>query len=109
MLQSTQTNAMKKVKRVFLITAFAITCLFAILYILISPTLEHFVTFGAVDVVCNISLYYLFAFKHRNVSEKNYDRSSVIIISGLTLAIPFSIFYILMVVILRAFKFPFEF
>jgi hypothetical protein len=100
---------MGKVKGVFLIKAFAITCLFGILYILMSPTLEHFVTFGAAASICNIFLYYFFAFKHRNVSEKNYDRPSVIIISGMTLAIPFVIFYILIVVVFRGFKFPFEF
>ena len=109
MLQSAQRNALGKVKGLFLIIAFAITCLFGILYILMSPTLEHFVTFGAVASICNIFLFYFLAFKYRNVSENDYDRSSVIIISGLTLAIPFATFYILIVVILRGFKFPFEF
>ena len=103
----TEVEARKKKNKFFLLASLCIPLLCAVLYRIFPATLKNYIFFGAVSVTINMFLYFYLAFKNRlKIGDEFYDNTFILIGGGLTLIIPYSIFYILFSVILSGFRFP---
>ena len=100
----------KKQNKVILLVFLGVSLLCAIIYKTFSPTLKNFIMFGLISVVINIGIYFYAAFKSNNQSgDESNDNPLIIVVGGLTLAIPYSVFYIIISVVLSGFGFPFKY
>lgn len=79
---------------------------FGAVYFKMFPSSKAFILAGSVTVILNISISYYYIFKNREDFEKWSNNTFVLIVSTLTLIIPYSIFYIFLASLLNGFQLP---
>ena len=94
--------------KLFYVVSFAIPFSCAAAYRFFPAQSRFFILFGLISAVTPILYFYYLGLRYRDKSDL-YEHPFMIIIGGLTLAIPYSIFYTLFVMIMGGFKFPFDF
>ncbi len=97
-----------KKSKLFYVVSFAIPFSCAAGYSFFPAELKFFVLFGLISAVAPILYFYYLGLRCRNELDL-YEHPFMIIMGGLTLAIPYSIFYTLFVMTIRGFTFPFDF
>ncbi len=70
------------------------------------PSFEVFIFSGLITVLFNICLSFIYVFLNRDKFEDWANNHLILIISILTLLIPFSIFYLLFIFLLNGFRMP---
>jgi hypothetical protein len=100
----------KKQSRIIVIIQLAITLLFSKAYLsYFEPIITNFILVGLISVIVNILIYFYTYFKIQKKTGKNALQNSTIIFGGLTQAIPFSIYYILIATLLAGWRIPFNY
>ena len=97
-----------RTQKIFLASLLGITLLAALAYICSPQTLRWFCVFGAASVLVNVGIFLYLAVTGVLTVNRDSDRLSNII-GGITLVIPFAIFYTVMVMVLRGFRLPFDY
>jgi hypothetical protein len=82
----------------------------AILYRYFTSSLSNFIFIGIIAASVNILLYFLFAYRYKvKTGDEFFDNNIILIVGGLTIIIPYFIFYTLFSFLLSGFKIPFIF
>jgi F0F1-type ATP synthase assembly protein I len=108
MLNANHVRHAKRRARLFLVVTFSLSFTGALVYRLSTPNLHNFVIFGGISALINLCVYYAYSFRYRRDFPEGDYNPVVIILGGLTLLIPYSIFFVIFAVVLRGFKFPFD-
>jgi hypothetical protein len=99
----------KKQNIFFLFILFFSSISFALVYKLCSSTLMIFILLGSLSVLTNLIFYFFYSFKYKSNLANDNEEKLIIIIRGLPLVIPFSIFYVFITILFSGFNVPFNY
>ncbi len=102
------TEYQKKQNIIFLCILLFSSFLFALSYKLFFSTLKVFILLGSLSVLTNLIVCFYYCLEYRNNLAEEYKKNINLIVSILTLIIPFSIFYILFALLIFGFNVPFN-
>lgn len=74
-----------------------------------SHSLKEYVLLGAVSVFANLIFIFSFVFLNKDEYLKKYENYSVMVVTVLTLIIPFFTFYLMFSFLFSGFRFPFKY
>jgi len=100
----------KRQNLVFLIISLLISSVGAIIYKCFTANLFNFISIGLISASVNIMFYLGFAYRNKvKTGDEFFDNNIILITGGLTLVIPYFIFYSLLSFLLSGFQIPFSF
>ncbi len=92
-----------------LLVPIVISFIFAGLYVLLtSVKLKVFMLMGIMCVCTNIMLSFIYGYINKKDLKEVTDNQFVFVVSVLTFIIPYSIYYVAFVLLLRGFGMPFD-
>jgi hypothetical protein len=109
MQADTKIESTQKQSKIFLLISLLFSFVGAIIYKIFPSTLLNFMVIGLISAFINILFYFSFAYKYKVKTGDNFfDNNIILIVGGLTLVIPYFIFYTLFSLLLSGFKIPFS-
>ena len=110
MQTNTQIAATKRRSLVFLFISLLFSLIGAITYKYFTATLLNFISVGLISASVNILFYFCFAYRYKvKTGDEFFDSNIILVVGGLTLVIPYFIFYTLISLVLSGFQIPFSF
>jgi hypothetical protein len=105
-----QIETAKKHNKVFLFISLLFSLVGAIIYKNFPATFFNFMSIGLISASINILFYFYFAYKNKVKSGEDFFNNNIIlIVGGITLIIPYFIFFTLFSLLLSGFKIPFSY
>lgn len=110
MQTDTKVAATKRRNLGFLFISLLFSLAGAIIYRYFTTSLFNFVCIGLIAAFVNILFYFGFAYRYKvKTGDDFFDNNIILIVGGLTLVIPYFIFYTLFSLLFSGFKIPFSF
>lgn len=108
--KDTNITATKRRNLGFLFISLLFSLAGATIYRYFTASLFNFICIGLISASANILFYFCFAYKYKvKTGDEFFDNNIILIVGGLTLVIPYFIFYTLFSLLLSGFKIPFSF
>ena len=109
MQEGTGTTARKRQNLGFFAITLLVSVAGALVYRGLAATFVNFLSTGLITASINILLHFAFTYRFRaKTGDEFYDSNAILIVRGLTLVIPFFIFYTLISLLLSGFQIPFK-
>ncbi len=108
--KNNKNEIVKKQNKVFLFISLLFSLVGAIIYKNFPATFFNFMSIGLILASINILFYFYFAYKNKVQSGDDFFNNNIIlIVGGITLIIPYFIFFTLFSILLSGFKIPFSY